>query len=326
MNPRKLKGFTLIELLVVIAIIGILAAMVFPVFARARESARKAVCLSNVKNLALAVQMYLGDYNAFPPKEHRPEVAAWMEAVGNSLNFDMQNANPYLRWPVVLDEYVKNRDVYRCPGAKVISTVEHIIPWPDWFAFVVSIEGELCLCQPNYPLGWGGTQTEGGCMNWAGPETGAVELDYGFNEWMLREKKESSMDDAAKTVVIAERSMHTGDWYWIEHIAYPELCRIMWGPAAIACGCRPCGTSEGACTFSDADVIKFWTDPSMRKPWARHFGGNNLGFADGHAAWWPADAMIAAVNNTPPDLQGGLRPQCLPSTAEDGGRVPFFPF
>ena len=53
------RGFTLIELLVVIAIIGILAAMVFPVFARARESARKAVCLSNVKNIALAIQMYL---------------------------------------------------------------------------------------------------------------------------------------------------------------------------------------------------------------------------------------------------------------------------
>ena len=63
------KGFTLIELLVVIAIIGILAAMVFPVFARARESARKAVCLSNVKNIALAIQMYMSDHNdTFPPE------------------------------------------------------------------------------------------------------------------------------------------------------------------------------------------------------------------------------------------------------------------
>ena len=63
MRLRKISGFTLIELLVVIAIIGILAAMVFPVFARARESARKAVCLSNMKNLALAINMYLSDYN-----------------------------------------------------------------------------------------------------------------------------------------------------------------------------------------------------------------------------------------------------------------------
>ena len=65
---RRRRGFTLIELLVVIASIGILAAMVFPVFARARESARKAVCLSNVKNIALAFQMYLADNNdTFPP-------------------------------------------------------------------------------------------------------------------------------------------------------------------------------------------------------------------------------------------------------------------
>ena len=67
MTIRRRKGFTLIELLVVIAIIGILAAMVFPVFARARESARRIQCLSNVKNVALAIQMYLADWETFPP-------------------------------------------------------------------------------------------------------------------------------------------------------------------------------------------------------------------------------------------------------------------
>ena len=84
MVMRRRKGFTLIELLVVIAIIGILAAMVFPVFARARESARKAVCLSNVKNIALAIQMYLGDYNDhFPPTETRTEVVDWFNTLGD---------------------------------------------------------------------------------------------------------------------------------------------------------------------------------------------------------------------------------------------------
>ena len=71
---RHKKGFTLIELLVVIAIIAILAAMLFPVFARARESARKIQCLSNVKNIAMAFQMYLTDYDRMPPMEHRTEV------------------------------------------------------------------------------------------------------------------------------------------------------------------------------------------------------------------------------------------------------------
>jgi prepilin-type N-terminal cleavage/methylation domain-containing protein len=57
------KGFTLIELLVVIAIIAILAAILFPVFARAREKARQASCLSNLKQIALAHMMYAQDYD-----------------------------------------------------------------------------------------------------------------------------------------------------------------------------------------------------------------------------------------------------------------------
>ena len=57
------KGFTLIELLVVIAIIAILAAILFPVFARAREKARQASCQSNLKQIGLAAAMYMSDYD-----------------------------------------------------------------------------------------------------------------------------------------------------------------------------------------------------------------------------------------------------------------------
>jgi prepilin-type N-terminal cleavage/methylation domain-containing protein len=93
MVSLRRKGFTLIELLVVIAIIGILAAMVSPVFARARESARKAVCLSNVKNIALAIQMYIGDHNdTLPPKEHRQDALEYIEqAVGRCGCADYQS-------------------------------------------------------------------------------------------------------------------------------------------------------------------------------------------------------------------------------------------
>src|SRR5438445_10640700 len=66
MRVRK-SGFTLIELLVVIAIIAILAAILFPVFARARESARRATCLSNLKQLGTAFQMYAQDYDETYP-------------------------------------------------------------------------------------------------------------------------------------------------------------------------------------------------------------------------------------------------------------------
>jgi len=140
---RRLRGFTLIELLVVIAIIGILAAMVFPVFARARESARKAVCLSNVKNIALAVNMYLADNNdTFPPAEHRQEVFDFFmtqpgggtecgDDVASYVPSQSNQANPYLRWPVVFDEYVKNRDVWRCPSAKLETSAGFIYGLPD---------------------------------------------------------------------------------------------------------------------------------------------------------------------------------------------------
>ena len=65
MNARKARGFTLIELLVVIAIIAILAAILFPVFARARENARKSNCQSNLKQIGTGVMMYAQDFERY---------------------------------------------------------------------------------------------------------------------------------------------------------------------------------------------------------------------------------------------------------------------
>src|SRR2546421_2908892 len=70
---RTKAGFTLIELLVVIAIIAILAAILFPVFARAREAARKTSCISNVRQLGMAMMQYVQDYDeSFPPRMPNP--------------------------------------------------------------------------------------------------------------------------------------------------------------------------------------------------------------------------------------------------------------
>ena len=85
----KAKGFTLIELLVVIAIIAILAAILFPVFARARENARRSSCQSNEKQIALGFKQYVQDNN-----EKYPDSGGWQTAI-----FDYSKSNAILKCP-----------------------------------------------------------------------------------------------------------------------------------------------------------------------------------------------------------------------------------
>ena len=101
----KRKGFTLIELLVVIAIIAILAAILFPVFARAREKARQASCQSNLKQIAIACSMYNGDYDQTTPYLNRgpgTETDAWVNGTPVP-----SSTNKYT-WAVAFQPYVKN--------------------------------------------------------------------------------------------------------------------------------------------------------------------------------------------------------------------------
>ena len=133
-------GFTLIELLVVIAIIAILAAILFPVFARAREKARQASCQSNLKQLTLAALMYTQDYDErFVP---------W--ATGSAVGT--------IWWAQTIEPYCKNRQLFGCPSA----TLEPFLP---------------CGCgspQAERPRNYGANCGEGGqngtaMPNWRGP-------------------------------------------------------------------------------------------------------------------------------------------------------------
>ncbi len=95
------RGFTLIELLVVIAIIAILAAILFPVFARAREKARQSSCLSNLKQIMLATLAYAQDYDEMMNELYR-------------------GGGPYnsVPWTAQLEPYIKNRQIFVCPSNK----------------------------------------------------------------------------------------------------------------------------------------------------------------------------------------------------------------
>ena len=106
------RGFTLIELLVVIAIIAILAAILFPVFARAREKARQTSCLSNVKQLALGGQMYIQDYDE----------KVWMTSSADMGRFESNNS-PDCIWYRAIMPYVKNEQIFLCPSDDGMSAV-----------------------------------------------------------------------------------------------------------------------------------------------------------------------------------------------------------
>lgn len=112
--PRRFsnkRGFTLIELLVVIAIIAILAAILFPVFAKARDAARKTACINNLKQLGTGLMMYAQDYDETMPSGPFATTPAGI--------FGTPLFNTY-GWSyafMLLDPYLKNTQVFACPSA-----------------------------------------------------------------------------------------------------------------------------------------------------------------------------------------------------------------
>jgi len=135
---RKCSAFTLIELLVVIAIIAILAAILFPVFARARENARRSSCQSNLKQIGLGILQYAQDYDETYPTSIYP---------GSGIN--------QVTWDVVLQPYLKSSQILVCPSDSVSQRVSHPVYGANAtrsYAVTVQVFGNYAATPPTPPL------------------------------------------------------------------------------------------------------------------------------------------------------------------------------
>ncbi|MFA5646469.1 MAG: DUF1559 domain-containing protein [Candidatus Ratteibacteria bacterium] len=154
------KGFTLIELLVVIAIIAILAAMLLPALSKARERARQAVCLNNLKQIGLAFQMYLQDYDEWFP-------------IGRITTPSSESNYTYWTHTMISGGYIKSGSVFICPSKRStwkVGGIPHAVWWRE------------AVARKNQPERW----------FWSSP-------DYGYNcgwtlDWLPEAKQRTSLD------------------------------------------------------------------------------------------------------------------------------------
>lgn len=191
-NTRKTKGFTLIELLVVIAIIAILAAILFPAFAKAREAARRTSGLNNIKQISLAFRQYVQEYDEHYPAtvtERQGTTAAttghgWVGAPDATASAD--NAGIY-SMRVKLQPYLKSQGVFKSPSA------------PDWPAPAT---------KQYWSTDYGFHLNEGKFASGFGQQAFySANPDFGYNE----DTNDADIDAPAQFIITADAARGAGD-------------------------------------------------------------------------------------------------------------------
>jgi len=267
---RRKSGFTLIELLVVIAIIAILAAILFPVFARARAAARKAACLSNVKQITLALLMYADDYDETWPiwLDYRfPNCLQVWQAV--------EETGEYYGWltgPLagLLYPYTKNVGVFKCP---------------DYSPFlVVPTAAGGGYGYHAYLLGGG--QTLGMIKNPAGTVaiSDGSQLSFAMMEggvdWPNDPEKWIPAEWDNQSIITFPQDFPEATWMFL---------LIPW---AHILGSENPADGEVIATTYGLEFMEFMSGfysgnggayGNACRPSARHYGMTNVGFCDGHA-------------------------------------------
>lgn len=263
------SGFTLIELLVVIAIIAILAAILFPVFAQARESARKTSCLSNTKQIGLAIMMYTQDYDEMYPCNN------WDTPPLGTADHDAQNANylTAMSWPFKTYPYIKNKQIFICPS------------------------------DPNSKSGWSGYSLDGTCSDGWGipiPISYAPNVEIigyaGYNnpngclgdgsfipDWNMAPKSMAAVPSPASTYMFADYGRATLESWWVNNLRAANYTRVF-NQAAPGGG------------YSVDESNATWRDRRQQSGVYRHQMGSNIGYADGHSKWRNGNQIFSGDN------------------------------
>jgi prepilin-type processing-associated H-X9-DG protein len=275
----------------------------------------------------MAIQIYLSDYDRFPPAiESNPTALAYMNGSGGPNKGDGGGAgdsgrsrwngnvhdgkdcgaagwvNPYLEWPVILDEYIKSRDVWRCPSAKLISGASFIYSDPDWLRELQTHPGQwgsaagIGPCSQAWPNGWGGTVTDSilqqqdASSNNTQSVSGAFVQNIACNVYNIEGRSTSIINDPSNYVVCGDGGPFTTAMP-LGLVAYPDICNLEC--ANCACGGGDPGGGDPCASHHADGSGNLLRDVSSRQPYTRHLGGSNLGYADGHAKWQSAESIIA---------------------------------
>jgi len=257
MLERKGKdAFTLIELLVVVAIIGILAAILFPVFARAREQARKSACMSNLKQIGLGVMMYVQDYDETYP-------IAYLSVPSS----DSISGYTTSYWFNTLQPYTKNRQVWFCPTAGRIMASDDSTTQQYSGGYGYNACGTAAISSTGSSL-WNGfgqsvCDTPGGCGTGGAISYGTVRCTPNGNA-----VKMSAVTSPSETILITDPASNSTEY----------TTEYFYGGSNISYWPQLHGGPVGPFYGNNPNVTEAYLHPS---------GGGNYLFADGHVKFMP---------------------------------------
>lgn len=249
----KRHGFTLIELLVVIAIIAILAAILFPVFAQARESARKTACVSNVKQLSTGVMMYAQDYDEYMPYGYM---------------YNLPSTSQLWYWQDMVQPYIKNYGVYTCPSAAQHTVVNYLRP-PG--TIPVLVLDYICNVGGN---GFGSGAVYNG-VDYSGGQAGVIGSFT--NGWGNASRHLAEFEDPAGTIGIFDaRAGYSEIWEHRQTDAFYNAsgqCAWEWGGPAPASDPVRCKSGHVAKRHAEGFVAGYvdghakWIKNSQPRDW-----------------------------------------------------------